>query len=577
MSDRARIGFDVRRWETWPHAWKEWALRVLAMAIGVGVVGVLLATSRDLGYARDEGFYFHAARRYAEWFSLLADDRAAAIRRGAVDAHFVTNHEHPAFVKSLFALSHLADRRFHLFDEPGTAFRFPAMVLAGVMAMVTFLWGARRIGVAAGIVASLSLVFMPRVFYNAHLACFDVPITALFISTFYAYDRTLETSGIRWPVTTGVIFGLALNTKHNSWFLPIALSAHAMALALVAWRTKTSVRGAVRRPIAALIAMASIGPLVFVLGWPWLWFDTWARFKEYASFHLNHEYYNMEFLGQNYWEPPMPRLYAPVMTLATVPFVTLACAAVGLWVRGRDAVKGLRERDEDWQSRHGTTLLWVMGVLVSYGAWTSPNTPIFGGTKHWMNAYPFLALLAGAGLARAAGALREELELRGISRLPTAVAPICAALAIGSPVVQALRAHPWGLSAYTPIVGGAPGAASLGLNRTFWGYTTGSLVDYLNREVPKNGRVYPHDTAAPAWDMLQADGRLRKDIVAVWSADEADIALYHHEMHMQGQEYQAWVAFGTVQPDIVRGLDGVPVIWAYKRQSLATSGQSQKK
>jgi hypothetical protein len=46
---------------------------------------------------------------------------------------------------------------------------------------------------------------------------------------------------------------------------------------------------------------------------------------------------------------------------------------------------------------------------------------------------------------------------------------------------------------------------------------------------------------------------------------DADIALYHHEMHMQGEEYQAWVAYETVRPAVIAGLDGVPVVWAYRR------------
>ncbi len=223
-------------------------------------------------------------------------------------------------------------------------------------------------------------------------------------------------------------------------------------------------------------------------------------------------------------------------------------------------------RDEDGLARHSTPLLWTLAVLVSYAAWLRASTPIFGGTKHWMTAYPFLALFAGEGVRRASAAIREELEILGRGRIGIAASAAAVVLCIASPMEQALAAHPFGLSAYTPLVGGAPGAATLGLNRTFWGYTTGSLVDYLNREVPPNGKVYPHDTLYVSWDMLKRDGKLRPDIQAVGSAEEADIALYHHEMHMQGQEYQAWIAFGTVRPDVVAGLDGVPVIWAYKRK-----------
>lgn len=539
-----------------------------ALVLAVLTTALLVLSSKNLGYARDEAFYFHAARRYSAWFELLQNNRAVAMRTSEVDAAFAVNHEHPALMKSAFGLSNLVFyKKLHWFSEPGTSFRFPSMVLAGLMVGVTFLWAARQRGSwGPALAAGLGLLFMPNLFYHAHLACFDVPIAAMFLFTLYAYDRTLHTEGIVWPALTGIVFGLALDTKHNSWFLPIAITAHATLLAVLAYWTRQGIRRNVRRSLHALVAMAALGPIVCIIGWPWLWHDTWARWKEYAAFHMNHDYYNMEFLGENYFRPPMPRGYAPLMTLATIPLVTLLAAIGGLFHRGHRLVRDVAQRDETAVEEHSTLLLWILAIGVSYGAWISTNTPIFGGTKHWMNAYPFIALLSAEGVARAAGVIREELELRGLERGGMAIAGVVAVLALGSPVYQSLSAHPWGLSAYTPLVGGAQGAASLGLNRTFWGYTTGSLVDYLNREVPKNGAVYPHDTAWASWEMLQLDGRLRKDIRAVWAADEADVALYHHEMHMQGQEYQAWIAFGSVQPDIVEGLHGVPVIWAYKRQ-----------
>jgi hypothetical protein len=73
--------------------------------------------------------------------------------------------------------------------------------------------------------------------------------------------------------------------------------------------------------------------------------------------------------------------------------------------------------------------------------------------------------------------------------------------------------------------------------------------------------------------MLYADRRLRLDILSAQTIAGADFGLYHHEMHMQSQEYQNWVAFGTVRPDFMAGLDGVPVIWVY-RQPEAPAGST---
>ncbi len=153
-------------------------------------------------------------------------------------------------------------------------------------------------------------------------------------------------------------------------------------------------------------------------------------------------------------------------------------------------------------------------------------------------------------------------EAHGVDLLP--IIALLGAAVVAAPIAETLHAHPWALSSYTPLVGGAPGGASLGLNRSFWGYTTGAVVDYLNEHVPPRGTVYIHDTAGQAWDMLLRDGRLRKDIRGVGAVAGADFALYHHEKHMLGQAYQAWVAFGTTSPEHIAGLDGVPVILVYR-------------
>jgi hypothetical protein len=132
------------------------------------------------------------------------------------------------------------------------------------------------------------------------------------------------------------------------------------------------------------------------------------------------------------------------------------------------------------------------------------------------------------------------------------------------------HAHPWGLSFYTPLVGGAPGAASLGLNRTFWGYATGALQSQIDVLAPDNGRVFIHDTALDSFKMLQRDGRLRSDLRPWTTVAGSDLALYHHEQHMSRVEHMIWVDYGTVAPARIAGLDGVPVVWLYERPSAET-------
>ncbi len=566
-----------------------------------GYLSALLATAHTLGYARDEGFYFHAAGTYGKWFELLLSNPGRALTPGVVDRYWQENHEHPALMKSLFWLS---QRLFEgsLFHERGTALRFPAMIISALGVATTFAFGCRCIGRAGGVVAALAFGLMPQVFYHSHLAAFDMPIASLWLFVVYAYYRSLQPRSLRWAFYCAVLYGLALDTKHNAWYLPPALIAHALLLALpgfvrsvrrdanatygadvrAAWKARRR-----RVPIAIILMLVLGPPLCFAL-WPWLWHDTWPRLVAYFQFHLQHVYYNMEYLGRTYFEPPFPRSYALVMTLATVPAITLVLALTGGLTAAAAAWRGFRaqlfapveaaranvdSRGLDSRDPRSWAPLWLFCLVLSYAPWVLSDTPIFGGTKHWLNAYPFLALFAGQGFTWLVAAARVERPSSPVaSSIGAAPSPLRALLpwALGlctllGPLLMTGHSHPWGLTAYTPLVGGAPGAATLGLNRSFWGYTTGSVVGYLNENVGRGERVFLHDTTVDSFRMLQKDGRLRSDIKPWGTVSGSSFALYHHEQHMTRVEHMTWVDYGTTAPAHVATFDGVPMIWVYRR------------
>jgi hypothetical protein len=103
------------------------------------------------------------------------------------------------------------------------------------------------------------------------------------------------------------------------------------------------------------------------------------------------------------------------------------------------------------------------------------------------------------------------------------------------------------------------------LNRSFWGYTTGSVEDFINDTAKKNARVFVHDTAMQSWQMLERDKRLRKDLRPWGSVHGSDLAIYHHEQHMSRVEFMTWVDYGTVAPATIGAFDGVPIVWVFTR------------
>jgi hypothetical protein len=89
--------------------------------------------------------------------------------------------------------------------------------------------------------------------------------------------------------------------------------------------------------------------------------------------------------------------------------------------------------------------------------------PRYDGTRLFLPAFPFLAILAGVGLERM---LRRIASFRGLGWSGAAAVLM---LATGSAVVGVHAATPCLLSAYSPLVGGLAGADRLGFETTFWG------------------------------------------------------------------------------------------------------------
>jgi Dolichyl-phosphate-mannose-protein mannosyltransferase len=585
---------------------------LVALLLFCGTGAALGLAQQDQGVMRDEATYYSAAESYWGWFAELAnnwdrDDLSASIHKSSISRYWANNNEHPVLFKTLMAVSWRTLHGFqdehgaHLhpirFDKPHesldltdeiSAFRAPGWLFTALCVALIFIFGVRIESRTAGLAAALLYITIPRVFFHGQLACFDSAVTTMWLMVVYAYFRSLEKA--RWAVIAAVLFGLALATKHNAWFIPALLLIHYL---MVIWPDLSLRPLRLPRIPLVFISMAILGPLVFLAHWPWLWFDTVKHLKSYFGFHLHHSYYNMEYLGQNWGTPPLPISYPFGMTLFTVPLVLLVLALAGIWLYARtpvlttlSRVVGVRPPSYDSPFRYPARRSWkrpgkgldpLVGRLLAINALfpllliALPSTPIFGGTKHWLPAYPFMALLAGVALSRLVKALAPRLPLKKL-------APALLALLIAVPgALSTWLTHPYGLSQYSALAGGPAGGADLGLNRQFWGYATKQLLPWMNKTLPKNARVYWHDTNHGAYVAYIRAGDLRPDIVyarmELPGIQASDWALVIHELHFNKYDYWIWDSYGTAAPVKVLDLDGVPLISVYKRPSPGKNKQ----
>jgi hypothetical protein len=460
--------------------------------------------------------------------------------------------------------------------------------MSGLLAAMVYLLARRFVvGRVPAAVASVLTIAQPHLFFHGQIACFDGPITAMAVVVGYAYWRSLREA--RWGWIAGVVYGVALGVKHNAWLMPAFLVAHYL------WMRRGDLRRRRLPPVPlAFLAMAVIGPLVFFAHWPWLWPNPAERVRSYVLRHLQHEHYNFEYLGRNWnlppteWDRKLVRATFPfVSTALTIPVTTLALAVAGGVVLARRRRRESGEGEpivpsfavEDAAAkptwlRPGADVdlapgaFLVAQILGPMAIVALPSTPIFGGVKHFMPAFPYLAIASGIGAAWLArtlvGAARARLAGPALAALPVVVAAVVTLPA----VVETRRSHPDGLSHYNLIAGGFAGGASLGMNRQFWGYSVEPMLPWIAKSAPLPTPIYWHDVLTDAVWMYVRDGATPLLGNAGGGEDgirRSQLALIVHERHMTLYEGVIWEAYGTTKPAYVRTREGVPLVTAYLR------------
>ncbi|HSM92994.1 MAG TPA: hypothetical protein VLT47_08885 [Anaeromyxobacteraceae bacterium] len=534
----------------------------LAWALGVAVVLVLAGSRAGLGEA--EGRIMEAARRQGAWWVRLPVKPLDSLY--AVNATFGPEAGAAALPIASAGVGHaLLGGRLPGGEVLG--YRLAEVLLAAFLAYVLSRFAADLSGVVAALLAP-ALFFLSPASLDASLpAGTDLAAAALWLGVLLAHSRGLRSRDhrerIRRATLAGLLFGAAVATRREAWILLPLLAFHYLAVrARGGIRALTAEEEAPRHPAgrspwrslvaglpSSLAAMLVLGPVVFVALTPWTWVDPLRRLAPAAWATLTAPAYASS--GGVAAAPPWhaPLLAALLLPPASLTFLYLA----GLAHTGRRLVLGWRG---EAAASFPEELLLLLGALAPLVLAPLGVTPAGAGVGPALPALAVLSVLGARALATAARAAWPSTA----GKLAVAVV----LLSLYPPLRATLRTFPHGGAAWGEWVGGAPGAASLGLPRGQAGAGATLLRELSERAAPGQRLWWPRLSPA-ALDALRRDGRIRADLRLAPSAAEADLALVEHDAARRDLEFQAWTAFETARPVAEAALDEVPLAAVYAR------------
>jgi hypothetical protein len=465
---------------------------IALLAVAALQVFAVWFTMQGVGMAWDEAYYFAPNQRTVEW---LGDWLSGNLEAGGHDVYWRERNEYLAVPRLVHGLSGALFHDSWLAERNLLAPLVAQRLLSGIgHGLNCFLIGLLLLplwGLGPALAGSLAYATMPRIFGHAHFATTETLMITMTLLVTFAVIRGLHSG--RWAIAAGLLFGLALNTKFNAILLPIPLW-------IWMWMHHRD------RCVNNLVSMAFLGPITWLLTWPYVWHDTFARLLDYARWFLVHPLIPLWWHG-TIWNwgdgvPLAPWWYTLEMVAVTVPLATLILIVIGVSGAVRDGGRDGRA--------HLFLLLAAVPILVA----SSPGAPRYDGVRLFLSAFAPLALLVGIAVARVQSwmlLLYPHLQDR------RRFLPIYAALAIALVSLPGAftiwRVHPYELSSFNAIVGGIEGGLTAGYETTAWCEAFNEpVIEHINDTLPEGASLRALAFHGRILELLQEWGILDPDI-----------------------------------------------------------------
>jgi 4-amino-4-deoxy-L-arabinose transferase-like glycosyltransferase len=415
-----------------------------------------------------------------------------------------------------------------------------SITAGAILQFVAVRWGVWPAALAAG-----AWFLQPNLFGHGHYAAYDGILTALWVLAIFAFTKAVApgtggkcvASRCGWTSALGLIFGCAAATKLTGWFLPLPFLAWA-----IVYRNRQAAKTLVfSLPIASVVLLALIPP--------W-WLDPIGGIVRFFESNLTRGetiIIPVQFLGKVYLTPreSLPWYNTLLWAVMVTP--------VGFLILG---IVGLGSALRRWRTEPVGLLIvghWIFLLILR----ALPRTPGHDGVRLFLPAFGVFALLGGLGA-------RHVIEQGRRWAKPA----IAAALLEG--LVSIVVMMPVPLSYFSPIVGGLPGAAALGMEPTYyWDALNGEARQWLGDHTPP-GRTFGFATFPLSWLYLRQTGQLPRRLYPLDPDEKHPDPLQWFVMQNRPGAFsntdRALVANSRAEYTVTKL--GVPLIWIFSHSDF---------
>lgn len=350
---------------------------------------------------------------------------------------------------------------------------------ATAFALTVFLIGAFTTncsGRAAGCMAAISLVLMPRLFGHAHLASLESMVNLTWVAAVLSiagWWNGPNVPRVRTIVLTGALFGLALLTKIQAILIPIPVVCWAL------WRWRA-------RAIGPLAVWSLAATIVFFAGWPYLWFDSVHHLLEYLGRTTNRVTLYVWYFGQKYQDKEVPWHYPFVIFALTVPVVlhVLGLFELAASIRKKQPPQSAEQRGTVTDNRASADLLLFACMVFPLIIFALPGVAVYDCERLFLPSFALWSIFIGRGWSRLWNLITK------LSKSATIASLACSLLLLetAAPLVMLSPCHLCYYNEITSLALGGPDKAGLEIDYWAVGLTRGMLVKTAEL-VPKGTNV----------------------------------------------------------------------------------------